>query len=75
MDNLLAGSQGLQLEKIVQQNDAVALFVTSTQTVLTCPSCQGTSCEPHSRYERNVADLPWASITVQLRLRVRKFFC
>src|SRR5262245_809473 len=75
MDTLLAGAQALQLAKIVQQNDAVALFVTSIQTIIACPSCQGTNGKPHSRYERTVADLPWAGITVRLRLRARKFFC
>jgi len=71
----LAGAQALQLEKIVQHNDAVALFVSSNQAVITCPCCKSTNCKPHSRYERTVADLPWAGISVRLRLRARKFFC
>ena len=29
----------------------------------------------HSLYQRTIADLPWGQQTVQLRLRVRKFFC
>jgi transposase len=29
----------------------------------------------HSRYERALADLPWADYHVQLQLRVRKWFC
>ena len=40
-----------------------------SQCVVTDPS------RVHSRYNRTVTDLPWASIPVQLRLQVRKFFC
>jgi transposase len=29
----------------------------------------------HSRYERTLADLPWAHYRVRLQLRVRKWFC
>ena len=29
----------------------------------------------HSQYQRTITDLPWGQQTVQLRLRVRKFFC
>jgi len=75
MKTLLAGAQILKLEKIVQMSDAITLFVSSTQTIVTCPSCQAATRKVHSRYERTIADLPWESIPVRLRLRVRKFFC
>jgi transposase len=41
----------------------------------TCPVCGTWSEVIHSLYQRTIADLPWGQQTVQLRLRVRKFFC
>jgi transposase len=40
-----------------------------------CPRCRSGSSRVHSRYQRTVADLPWASINVCLHLEVRKCFC
>ena len=40
-----------------------------------CPGCGGCSRRVHSRYTRTLADLPWAGISVHLRVRARKFFC
>ena len=75
MKTLLAGAQILKLEKIVQISGAITLFVSSAQAIVNCPSCHTVTSKVHSRYERAAADLPWESIPVRLRLRVRKFFC
>lgn len=40
-----------------------------------CPVCGGSSEKIHSRYQRRVADLPWAEKQVHLQLAVRRFFC
>jgi transposase len=40
-----------------------------------CPSCAWPSERVHSRYQRTLADLPWADFQVRLEVRVRKFFC
>jgi transposase len=40
-----------------------------------CPVCDQTSRRVHSHYTRTLADLPWSSTPVRLRLQVRKFFC
>jgi len=40
-----------------------------------CPGCGQVSVRAHSRYERRLADAPVAGREVQLRLRVRRFFC
>jgi transposase len=41
----------------------------------TCPHCNLPSIRPHSRYQRTLADLPWADFTVRIDLTVRKWFC
>jgi transposase len=68
---------GLQLSAydIDDAHAQVTLMVTSIQRTSRCPHCQVRTRRIHSRYERRLADLPWAGYQVRWRLRVRKFFC
>lgn len=40
-----------------------------------CPGCGRRSRRVHSRYKRELSDLPWEGIAVRIELRVRRFFC
>lgn len=75
--HLLPNSTLLQLEN--WQFDAatsrIGLIISSVQTVVKCPVCDQPTQRIHSRYERKLADLPWADYSITLQLRVRKFFC
>jgi transposase len=51
------------------------LEVTAMQSEAACPLCNQPSRAIHSRYDRTIADLPWASMPVRLSVHVRKFFC
>ena len=53
----------------------ITLRVRSTQAMVPCPLCQTPARRIHSRYDRTLADLPWADYCVRLQLRVRKWFC
>ena len=53
----------------------ITLLVQSTQTCVPCPDCATPAHRIHSRYERTLADLPWAHYRIRLQLRVRKWFC
>jgi transposase len=53
----------------------ITLLVHSTQASMSCPLCDTPARRIHSRYERTLADLPWAEYRVRLQLRVRKWFC
>jgi len=53
----------------------ITLLVISTQARVPCPLCALPARRIHSRYERTLADLPWADYRVRLQLRVRKWFC
>lgn len=53
----------------------ITLLVRSTQARVPCPLCALPAWRIHSRYERTLADLPWADYRVRLHLRVRKWFC
>jgi transposase len=53
----------------------LTLRVQSRQTLEPCPVCRFPTRRIHSRYQRTVADLPWAHYRVVWQLSVRKFFC
>jgi transposase len=53
----------------------ITLRVRSAQAAVPCLRCDTPAQRIHSRYERTLADLPWAQYRVQLQLRVRKWFC
>lgn len=64
--------QNYELDRIQKQ---VQICLCSTQPFAACPVCQHPSHRVHSRYERTLADLPWAEFQVQIRFEVRKLFC
>jgi len=40
-----------------------------------CPQCGRVSRRVHSRYKRQLSDLPWEGIPLRIELSVRRFFC
>ncbi|MHC5775947.1 ISL3 family transposase [Nostoc sp.] len=75
--HLLPDRTHIKLENwLIDETQAtIRLIVSSTQTIVKCPICSLTTHRIHSRYERKLADLPWADYSITLQLRVRKFFC
>jgi transposase len=53
----------------------ITAVVTTTAPKACCPLCQNLSDHVHSRYVRNVADLPWMGWEVKLEIHTRRFFC
>ena len=77
LSSLLPDTTALRLEAcaVEQATTQITLRVRSTQTCVPCPLCAQPASRIHSRYERTLADLPWATYRVRLQLRVRKWFC
>src|SRR5215207_3457979 len=73
--NLLPLAHGLQLEDVSIGPDQIVAILVAMSPRGTCPVCGTWSDAVHSLYQRTLADLPWGQQTVQLRLRIRKFFC
>jgi transposase len=63
VDALLVGDDGLTIRVLAETPEA------------RCPLCGEPAERVHSRATRTLADLPWAGVTVRLRVQVRKFFC
>lgn len=66
---------GLVVESVSDSPDLVILTVRSAAAIAKCPLCGVVSRRIHSRYTRQVADLPSAGRKVRLRVNTRRFVC
>ena len=65
----------LHVAALLLGDDGVTIRAVSEATGIRCPACGEASDRVHRRYERTLADLPWARFAVRLQVRVRRFFC
>jgi transposase len=77
LSRLLPVPIGVRLEawNVDRARAEIALTLTSQRGASRCPLCAVPARRVHSRYRRTLADLPWGSYAVRLRLGVRKLFC
>jgi transposase len=66
---------GLIVESVNDSLDSVILTVRSATGAARCPLCGSASRRIHSRYTRQVADLPSAGRRVRLLVITRRFAC
>src|SRR5450631_1435257 len=66
---------GLIVESITQLDDAILVTARAGIQVATCALCRSPSRRVHSRYHRDVADLPSAGKQVRLLVITRRFVC
>src|SRR6266568_2307931 len=72
---LLPDPACLHLRLLDGSSSTITLVVTTISEEATCPLCHQRSARIHSRYVRQVADLPWMDCAVRLQLHIRRFFC
>jgi transposase len=72
---LLPPTCTVRLTEVTLEQASVRLQLTATAPSAACPRCAMPSSSVHSRYQRQLADLPWGSRAVRIRLTVRKFVC
>jgi transposase len=68
-------SDGLYIERVTASAHELLVQVLSSSPQACCPLCGMQAWRIHSRYTRQVADLPCVGQHVTLLLTVRKFFC
>jgi transposase len=73
--HLLPPDEHLHFETLLFEDHHLTLMATMTAAKAVCPDCHQPSQRIHSGYPRTLADLPWATMPVELRLHVRRFFC
>ena len=66
---------GLAIESVSDSADSIILTVRSEVGGVGCPLCGARSRRIHSRYVREVADLPCTGRQVRLRMVTRRFVC
>jgi hypothetical protein len=71
----LALPEGLEVIGIEMIDDVLTITAVSTYRNPCCPICGIPAVRGHSRYCRQVADLPCSGQQVRLLLQVRKYFC
>lgn len=58
-----------------RSQEGVAITLASAREAVACPACGAVAHRVHSRYHRQLADLPWQGLAVTLRIETRRFFC
>jgi transposase len=73
--HLLPDLPDFSIEQITLVDDVITVIAQSQTRSASCPDCASVSSRVHSRYSRQLADLPWSGRRVRLMLQVRRFFC
>ncbi len=71
----LALPDGLELIGLERIDDLLTATVVSTRMSPCCPLCRTKATRVHSRYTRQVANLPCGGQRIRFLLQARKYFC
>jgi transposase len=66
---------GLIVESVAQLDDSILVTARAGIQVAGCPLCGSLSRRVHSRYVREVSDLPCSGRSVRLRVVIRRYRC
>ncbi len=72
---LLPNPYEVKLVCIRPKDGAIQMELQTCRAFSSCPACGTTSHRVHSRYLRQLGDLPWERLPVRIVLSTRKFFC
>ena len=72
---VLALPEGLEVTDIKIIDEVLTITAISTQVHPCCPLCGTPALRVHSRYTRQITDLPCSGQQVRLMVQVRKCFC
>lgn len=73
--HLLPPHERLKFQTLIIDELHLILVAAMMSPKSTCPDCRQPTDRIHSSYPRILADLPWATMPIELRLTVRRFFC
>jgi transposase len=66
---------GVVVDQVEVEDGTLLIRARARGTSAVCPDCASVSVVVHSRYERQLADMPAGGQPVQIMLRVRRFLC
>ena len=73
--HLLPPDEHLKFKTLIMGEEGMTLVAVMTSPKAICPDCHHLAARIHSSYPRTLADVPWATTPIELRLTVRRFFC
>jgi transposase len=73
--HLLPPDDHITFQSLIIKEPRLILMAAMISTNSTCPDCSQPSDRIHGHYLRPLADLPWATAPIELRLIVRRFRC
>ena len=73
--HLLPPNERLKFQTLIIDEPHLILVAAIMSPKSTCPDCRQPTDRIHSSYPRTLADLPWATMPIELRFTVRRFFC
>lgn len=72
---LLPDTAEVELGFLRPKDGTIQMHLRACRVSAVCPECRMISSRVHSRYARELGDLPWEGIPVRIYLQTRKFFC
>ncbi|WP_442919407.1 transposase family protein [Methylobacterium sp. SyP6R] len=66
---------GLVVDQVDLEPDRIIIRPHPRATTAGCPGCGEISAQPHSRYTRTLADLPWQGRRVVIAVQTRRWRC
>ncbi len=72
---LLPSDEHLTFRSLILEEQRIILVAATIAPKAACPDCHHLTDHIHSRDQRTLADLPWATAPIDLRLTVRRFAC
>jgi transposase len=72
---LFVDSRYLQVDDVQVTTESIVLTVRPRQPHARCPRCRQRTTRVHSRYVRQLTDVPWQNRVGKLVFNVRRFVC
>jgi transposase len=66
---------GLIVERVAQLDETIRVTARAGIQAASCPLCRSPSRRVHSRYVREVSELPCSGGSVRLRVVIRRYRC
>ena len=73
--HLLPPDDHITFQSLIIEEPRLILVVAMISTHSPCPECSQPTHRIHGHYRRTLADLPWATAPIELRVIVRRFRC
>jgi transposase len=73
--HLLPPDDRITFQSLIIEEPRLILVATMISPHSTCPDCRQPTHRIHGHYPRTLADLPWATAPIELRVIVRRFRC